>query len=148
MRMRAISFDLMPATLREKGLQSAIQAFVNYTANNSGLQIRFITQKEKITLDDQKTIHIYRIVQEIIHNTIKHANAKELIILLNKEHHDLVLSTKDNGQGFDYQQQLKSSSGLGLKSLMNRIYLLKAEFFIDSKPGKGTTITIQIPDNE
>jgi signal transduction histidine kinase len=147
-RMRAISFDLMPSTLQDKGLQVAIQQFVNFVAHNNPLQVRFITPKENIHIEDQKAIHLYRIVQEIIHNTMKHAKATELTILLTKEKHYLVLSTKDNGMGFDYRQQIKESSGLGLKSLMNRIYLLKAEFSIDSKPGKGTSITIQIPDNE
>jgi signal transduction histidine kinase len=144
-RMRGISFDLMPNTLQAKGLESAITAFSNSISRNNALKIRFVAPKENIALDKQTTIHIYRIVQEIIHNTVKHAKATIMTIVLTNESEYLALSTNDNGIGFDYQQQLKESRGLGLKSMMNRIYLLQAEFSIDSEPGKGTSITIKIP---
>jgi signal transduction histidine kinase len=142
-RMRSISFDLMPLTLQEKGLVKAIQEFAGYV--NTSLQIRFIKPTDPVELNDAQTIHIYRIVQEIIYNAIRHAGASELTMAITKDRNYLVLATNDNGAGFDYQEQLKNSKGLGLKSLMNRIYLLQAEFLIDSKPGKGTSITIRIP---
>lgn len=147
-RMRTIAFDLMPTTLQYKGLVDAIQEFVNYVSRSNTIQIRFTGPDKKLDLDAQTTIHIYRIVQEIIHNTIKHAKARELIIRLKKRSGYLILATKDNGVGFDHKEQLNNSKGLGLKSLMNRVYLLQAEFLIDSKPGKGTSITIRIPQHD
>lgn len=146
-RMRTISFDLMPTTLQDKGLLPAIQEFANYVSRSNTLLIRFTAPRQDLNLDEQTTIHIYRIVQEIIHNTIKHARAKHLTIVIKKEKDYLVLGTNDDGAGFDYKQQLNNGKGLGLKSLVNRIYLLQAEFLMDSKPGKGTSITIRIPQH-
>jgi signal transduction histidine kinase len=147
-RMRTISFDLMPTTLQVKGLLPAIEEFVNYVSRSNALEISFSGPRRELNLDEQTTIHIYRIVQEIIHNTIKHARASKLAIHLKTGKGFLVLATTDNGIGFEHRQQLNNSKGLGLKSLMNRIYLLQAEFLIDREPGKGTSITIRIPQHD
>jgi signal transduction histidine kinase len=144
-QMRSISFDLMPSTLQEKGLKTAVKEFVNYISLNNELKIRLMTDEEKPELSEQKMIHVYRIIQEIIHNTIKHAQATELMITMKKEKAYFVVSTRDKGLGFDYPLKLKANKGLGLKSLQNRVHLLKAEWEIDSKPGKGTAIIIRIP---
>lgn len=145
-RMRTISYDLMPTALKEKGLKISVKEFVNSVSNSSHpLQIRFIAPSEKLDLSEEQTIHTYRIIQEIIHNTIKHAEAKELIITLHPERDHLVLSTKDDGRGFDYKQLIKEGKGLGLKSLQNRANLMHAQFLLESEKGKGTEITIQIP---
>jgi two-component system NarL family sensor kinase len=144
-RMRGISFDLMPSALKEKGLQTAIKEFVNMVSSKSELQIQFSPVEEPLDLSEPVTIHLYRIVQEIIHNTVKHAKAKELRIVLKKQNRALVIAAIDNGTGFDYEQKLKHAKGLGLRSIMNRVHLLNGEFLIDSKPRIGTAITIQIP---
>lgn len=147
-RMRSISFDLMPSTLQEKGLKTAVREFVYFIGSGYELKIRLSMDEEKFELSEQKTIHAYRIIQEIIHNTLKHAQATELSITMKKEKDCLVLMTKDNGVGFDYLPKLKEGKGLGLKSLQNRIHLLQAEWEIDSIPGKGTAITIRIPTTD
>lgn len=146
-RMRGISFDLMPSTLQEKGLQTAVREFVNYMGLSSPLKIRLVLCSAPLNLNDQQTIHLYRIIQEIIHNTIKHAHAQVLTIGLEHQKDYLVLSTMDDGSGFNYKEQLRDHKGLGLRSLLNRVHLLKGEFLIDSKLEKGTAIRIQIPTN-
>jgi two-component system, NarL family, sensor kinase len=144
-RMRAISFDLMPVSLQEKGLIMALQEFVNHISQHSDLNIRLKLYEQTIALSEQRTIHVYRMIQEIIHNTIKHAHASELVIAVKRQNEYLVVESQDNGVGFDHEQKLKESKGLGLKSLLNRVHLLRAEFTVDSQPGKGTAIRIQIP---
>jgi len=67
------------------------------------------------------------------------------MITLHPERDHLVLSTKDDGRGFDYKQLIKEGKGLGLKSLQNRANLMHAQFSLESEKGKGTEITIQIP---
>src|ERR1700694_1273870 len=74
-RMREISFDLMPNSLIRKGLPAAITEFVEYCGRSSELHIHF--GFEPLTLSQQQSINLYRIIQEIIHNTIKHARASE-----------------------------------------------------------------------
>lgn len=79
-RMREISFDLMPTSLTRKGLPAALEEFIEYCSKNNPLKISF--QFTDINLTQAQAINLYRIVQEIIHNTIKHANASELQIEL------------------------------------------------------------------
>jgi len=79
-RMREISFDLMPTSLTRKGLAAALGEFIEYCSKSSLLKIRF--QFTEIRLTQPQAINLYRIVQEIIHNTMKHAEASELIIEL------------------------------------------------------------------
>lgn len=142
-RMREISFDLMPVTLQRKGLSAALQELVSYTSNRNKLRIELSVTP--IKLSETFSIHLYRIVQEIIHNTIKHADASLLQISLQKESKKLILTSKDNGKGFQYEEQLEQGNGFGLRNLLSRTDVIGGEFFIESKEGKGTTYTIEIP---
>lgn len=144
-RMRTISYDLMPATLKDKGLEVCVREFVNHISQRNDLHIRFDPPAQKLKLSEKQTIHTYRIIQEIVHNTIKHAKAKELFISLAKEDGLVVLTSKDDGTGFDLEQQRKDGKGLGLKSLYNRANLMHAEVSVKSGWQKGTGITIKIP---
>lgn len=142
-RMREISFDLMPVTLQRRGLQAALQELVGYWSSRDHLQIEL--RADDITLSEAFSIHLYRIAQEIIHNTIKHAGATHLLLEMKKEKEKLVLKSRDNGQGFNYQKKLEEGYGFGLRNVFNRTDLLQGEIFIDAAEGKGTEYTIKIP---
>jgi signal transduction histidine kinase len=144
-RMRAISFDLMPGSLKAKGLIIAVHEFVNYISKKEDLSIQLNISEEQVLLEEQKVIHVYRIVQEIIQNTLKHAKATQLIIELRKENNMLIVMSKDDGVGFNYNAELKESFGFGLRSLLNRTTLLDGNLDIQSKIGFGTTYIIEIP---
>jgi two-component system, NarL family, sensor kinase len=146
-RMREISFDLMPTSLLERGLITAIHELIGYFSKNDKLKIKLISPEQSIALKEQAAIHIYRIIHEIIHNTIKHAQASELYISLEKQEGTILLSTRDNGIGFDYTEKKKHGSGLGLSSLENRVRLLKGELTVTSKTKQGTAYRIEIPLN-
>lgn len=143
-RMRSISFDLMPASLKDKGLEKAVLEFINYIGSANSLKIRLIPMREPLKLEEAKVVHLYRIIQEIIHNTVKHARASELIIVLKKENNSLVLLSEDNGEGFDNKAGSQQKTGLGLKSMQNRVNLMKGTLDVKSIPGK-TNFMIQIP---
>lgn len=142
-RMREISFDLMPVTLQRKGLTAALQELVSYTSNKNELRIELAAMP--VQLNETYSIHLYRIVQEIIHNTIKHAGASLLQLELKMEAEKLKLSSKDNGKGFHYREKLEQESGFGLRNLLARTDVLGGELFIESKEGEGTIYTIEIP---
>ena len=142
-RMREISFSLMPVTLQRRGLRAALQELVGYWSVRDQLQIEL--RAEEMALSETFSIHLYRIAQEIIHNTIKHAGAAYLLLDLKKEGGKLVLRSRDNGRGFDYQKKLEEGDGFGLRNLFNRTDLLQGELFIDAAEGKGTEYTIEIP---
>ena len=125
-RMREIAFDLMPEALLRKGLVPAISQFINNVSLSNKLQIDF-TSPDHIMLNEQKTINIYRIVKEIIHNTIKHANATCMVLDINIEKGYLIFSATDNGDGFNVQNVTADSTGFGLRSIVNRTELIGGE---------------------
>jgi signal transduction histidine kinase len=84
-------------------------------------------------------------IQEIIHNTLKHAKASELKIELKCSKQTLIILTEDNGRGFDYVRQSVENKGLGLRNLLSRTEVLGGDMYIDSKQNKGTKYTFEIP---
>ena len=147
-RMREISFDLMPTSLTRKGLATALNEFIEYCSKNSLLKINF--QYTDIQLTQPQSINLYRIVQEVIHNTMKHAEASELLIELRQERNKIVLATRDNGKGFNYDERSGEAKGLGLQNLLRRSEIIGGKMFVESKKGKGTTYIFEVPiaDNE
>lgn len=143
-KLREISNNLMPNTLIRKGLQRAIHEFTEHAQQASGLRIQFVSD-QPLDLDQQKEINLYRMVQEIVHNTIKHAGASILIIKMVIEENRLLLMTADNGKGFDYFSKLRDNPGLGLRNLQSRAEVMGAELSCQSEPGKGTMYTFEIP---
>lgn len=143
-KLREISNDLMPNTLLRKGLKNAIVEFVDDCQDAYKLPIKFVCEQD-LQLSQDKEINLYRIVQEITHNTIKHAKASMLIIKISVQGERLYLMTADNGKGFDYFSKINNNSGLGLRNLQSRAEVMGGEFICVSTPEKGTSYTIDIP---
>src|ERR1700756_4634572 len=110
--MRRISHDLLPNTLERKGLIEAVREFIQQVKGKQSVNIQLYLVKE-IRVPKEKEIHIFRMIQEIVHNTIKHAHAKNLQIGFSEEGGHLLCLTKDDGQGFDKEKVLSGSLGLG-----------------------------------
>jgi signal transduction histidine kinase len=142
--MRQISYNLLPNTLERKGLIEAVREFIAQVSNQQSLQIKLFVVKEAVVPKD-KEIHIFRMIQEIIQNTIKHANASNLQIGISSENKHVMILTKDDGQGFDIAKVKSESGGLGLKSLESRCEILNGILSLESEPGKGTNCYIKIP---
>jgi len=142
--MRRISHDLLPSTLERKGLLEAIREFLQQVKNKQSVNIQLYVVKE-ITVPKDKEIHIFRMIQEIVHNTIKHAHASNLQIGFSEEGGHLLCLTKDDGRGFDKEKVLSGSHGLGLRSLESRCEILNGILTLDSMPGGGTNYFIKIP---
>ncbi len=143
-KLREISNNLMPNTLLRKGLKKAMEEFLESSSRLYKMEIKF-TCDDNLQLDQQQEINIYRILQEIFHNTIKHAEATCLIIRMTAENNRLIIVTADNGQGFDYSTKSREVSGLGLRNLQSRAEVLGGEVACSSEPGKGTMYTFEIP---
>jgi signal transduction histidine kinase len=94
-------------------------------------------------LDQHIEINIYRIIQETISNILKHAHATEIILQINRLEDDLLLIVEDNGTGFEIDATERP--GIGLKNIQSRVDTLYGNLHIDSRKGKGTIITIEIP---
>ncbi|HTQ28406.1 MAG TPA: ATP-binding protein [Puia sp.] len=142
--MRQISYDLLPNTLEMKGLTEAVRDFISHVGYRKGINIQLYVVKD-IQVPKEKEIHVFRMIQEIIHNAIKHAEAANLQIGLSVEDNWLLLLAKDDGKGFDVDLEKEKSSGLGLKSLESRCEILSGILSLESQPGYGTNYFVKIP---
>lgn len=145
-KTREISYNLLPNTLVRKGLVKAVQEYISKLQDIHQLHISLHTAGN-IHLSKEQEINVYRIIQEVMHNTIKHAQATELAIELKQQDGTLTLMTADNGKGFDYEGKISESGGLGLFNLQSRTEVLNAKFNYKSTPGEGTQYIFEIPQN-
>lgn len=142
--LRRISYNLLPHTLERKGVIEALREYTGNLQDKNGLHYEFIVADE-VQVAMEKGIHIFRIVQEIIHNTIKHAKAKNLRIKISERKGLLHIKTQDDGIGFDENIVTAESSGLGLKSIKSRIEMLHGKLTLKTALQKGTIYIVEIP---
>lgn len=140
-QLRNIAFDLMPITLLRNGLVPAVREFISHIGERNKLEIEF-DAGDLPELPQKVSIHVYRILQEIIHNTIKHAGASKLKIIVYLGSGRLHIATADNGKGFDSS---RNNGGMGLNNLRNRTEILSGEMYIKTYPLDGTRIFIELP---
>ncbi|MCX2740991.1 sensor histidine kinase [Pontibacter anaerobius] len=146
--VRRISHDLMPVILEKLGLAQALDALRRTFATTGHIELIISYNDKSIRLKPQHELLLYRMVQELLNNTIKHANATQISIDLQFTPAETKLTYKDNGVGFDMvtvQQEQALSGGLGIMSLQSRAALLNGSIAITSRPGSGTTAIITIP---
>ncbi|MDP2385814.1 MAG: sensor histidine kinase [Bacteroidota bacterium] len=138
-----ITFNLMPRTLEEEGLTAALQELTSRVTNSGKVKIILqIYDMGKFILEKQSQFNIYRIIQEAVNNILKHAEASEINIQLIGQDNHITIMIEDDGKGFDIGAQ---KSGRGLKNIVTRSLWLNGNINIDSTPGRGTTITTEIP---
>lgn len=141
--IRNISHSLMPRVIAEMSLTNAIESLIADLSDAVSLEISFLSNFD-MELDKKRKITIYRIVQELMNNTIKHAQANNLIIQLIQYADAVCLMLEDDGVGFDLQQVKDNKSCFGLQSIESRINAVGGVFEIDSNPGRGTNVIISI----
>jgi signal transduction histidine kinase len=142
--VRNISHNMMPSVLLQYGLVVAIEDFTSKINNSNLLKINFShTGFENKKLISSLEIVLYRVVQELVNNAIKHAQASKMDIQLLLFDQELTLMLEDNGKGFDYEQTVLSKNGIGLKNIISRINYINGMINFDSSKGNGTTITIE-----
>lgn len=144
-KIRTIASDFLPGTIQQKWLVAALREFVQTVKKEQSVSQILLDAEELPELSEYKTINLYRIVQEIVYNTIKHARATTLLINLRHDGKRILLTTQDNGIGFNYRQELERQKGIGLHNMANRILLLNGVVDVLSEEGKGTLYMIQVP---
>ena len=142
-RIRNICGELMPLVLTRKGLFTAINELIEEFRSLVPIKIEFTYTP--VMLEHSIQIHIYRMVQELITNAIKHSAATTMHINIKPENEILLIHVTDDGKGFDTQKMFVNSSGLGLKNILGRAHALKGNIFLESAQAKGTTYKIEIP---
>jgi len=138
--LRKSAHNLMPDMLLEEGLTEAVHYFLGGIRQASGIEIEFQQYGQAQHISPEYALMIYRIIQELAQNTIKHAHATLLLIQLNYSEHILTLTVEDNGVGFHAEEK---TAGIGLKNIRSRVLSLYGNMEINSKPGVGTTVYIE-----
>jgi len=142
-RIRDICNQLMPQALIRKGLIMAINEFIGELDNKTPIQMSF--KYEDVAIPADAEIHLYRMIQEIINNAIKHSGASKLDIKLFSDNNKLIVTINDNGKGFSTEQVKADNRGLGLKNILSRIDILEGELYLTSDSTNGTSYTIELP---
>jgi signal transduction histidine kinase len=96
-------------------------------------------------METNTALHLFRMIQEMITNTIKHGRASLCAIRVSEEPQQLVVQVRDDGVGFNFQKLARSSLGFGLQNILSRAEILHARIFIDAKPAAGVCYTVELP---
>ncbi|MGK6341131.1 ATP-binding protein [Chryseobacterium sp. DT-3] len=141
--LRRVAHNLMPDLLIKYGLEAAIQEFATRMPNSAlDIHTEFINYSNSISEDKQ--LILYRIIQELVNNAIKHADTSEIIIQISEEENVLHLTVEDNGKGFD-PASLDVRKTAGFHNIESRVQFLKGTMNITSELNIGTSIELQIP---
>lgn len=142
--IRKISHALMPSALERLGLIDALEQFCTQVQHSSNIEIDFQYYNLEARLPQRLELLTYRIVQELLNNILKYAEAKEVIVQLSKNENTISMTVEDDGKGFDVAT-IKNKDGIGLNSMQKRVELLGGKMDIDAAPGKGTSVHIELP---
>jgi signal transduction histidine kinase len=147
--VREITHALRPYQLDRLGLAQTIRATVSRAAENSPILFASHVDEVDRVFDKEAEIHVYRLVQEGVNNIVKHSAATEAAVVVKKVFSAVSLSIRDNGKGFDAAAMEHFVSpedvGHGLNGIKERVRILGGTLVIDSRPGQGTSLSIEIP---
>jgi signal transduction histidine kinase len=146
--MRRLSQDLRPAALDRLGLLPALEWLASDVAQYSGIETRVKVVGTERRLAKEVELVLFRIIQEALKNVWRHSQATQAEVVLEFGEKRLKIAVIDNGKGFDLPRtigDLARYCKLGLAGMQERAQLLGATLTVDSQPGKGSTVTIEVP---
>ena len=149
--LRSLSKGLHAGQIRSFNIRQAIDEEVQRITRTGAFTISVTSEGDEHTIGDDKQLILFRIIQECLNNCLKHARATSVNIGFNWFPHQLRVRVRDDGQGFDAEKTLRLSNiggsdiGLGLQNILNRARVTGGSGDIRSRPGEGTTVTVQIP---
>lgn len=144
--VRKISQNMMPGLLTRMGLYEAVEDLMETVNETEGIEAVFSFTGEKERLPENKEIMLYRIIQELVNNTLKHAGARSVSLRMDRQADQLLILYVDDGRGFDPASLVEDEkAGLGLRSIRSRVGFLNGTMTLDSKPGEGTHYSLSIP---
>lgn len=149
--LRDLSRSLNTDYVEELGFVHSVEYELEILQKTGTIETELVIEGKIIKLDKHKELILFRIVQESIHNIIKHAEAKKISASILFTADTIQIQIKDNGKGFDLaplNDTGNQSFGLGLRNMNNRATLIGAKFSVDSIIGNGTTVYLQLPVNE
>lgn len=146
-RMHTFARALRSAALDDLGLLPALRSYLKDYAERTGLLVRFERSAKDPPLKAEQKTALFRIAQESLANVAKHAQATEVVVTLGFAKDKIQLRIKDNGKGFAVKQRQAAveKNRLGLLGMKERVRLVNGHCFVQSAPGCGTTVMVEIP---
>ena len=141
--VRSVSHSMMPNALLKSGLALAVREFLNRISHTDNLKIELDINGLNERLESTMETVLFRVLQELVNNIIKHSQATVVNIQIIRHNDELTLMIEDNGIGFDLNKVMEK--GIGLKNIQSRIEYLNGNVNFDSRPEKGTTVSIEVP---
>lgn len=141
--MRRVAHSMMPETLVRFGLIDALSDFCEGISESGKLKVTMQSFGFENRLDSQVEVVLYRVVQELLNNVLKYADASEAQVQLTWVENNVSVTVEDNGKGFDVKN-LEQNKGAGLRNVQARVDYLNGTLDIQSKPGEGTSVLIEI----
>lgn len=142
--VRRIAAELRPGVLDDLGLVAAIEWQIEQFQSRSGLKCHLTNNAKEIELDREKATAVFRILQEILTNVLRHAGATNVYVKLGRTKHYFEVEVKDDGRGITESQRLNSRS-LGLLGMKERALLVGGDVRVTGKEGAGTTVVVRVP---
>lgn len=140
--LRALSHNLNTNSIKEKGFIEAVKQVLSQFENTGKFKTS-LEEEAQFEINDDQGIILFRIIQELLNNIVKHARASQIIIRIRRENDQFSISVIDNGCGFNTENILsKSGGGIGLQNISDRAKVIGAKISLFSQPQKGTTISI------
>lgn len=143
-RFSGIARNLTPRILTRKGLNVALHDFFEQYREVTTIQFTYIYSISTI-IEPSISLHIYRMIQEVVHNAVKHSHATEIKVILLERGKKIYIQCKDNGIGMNINDKVAQGEGLGLSSLKSRAEMLGGTISFSAKPNKGTEYFFEIP---
>ncbi len=138
---RRIAHDLLPPSLEKFGLAAALEELCDQVQSSKKFQLNETFNYTEETLPKDHELHLFRIVQELINNTVKYANAKTVSVSLHSTQNAVHLHYQDDGNGFELSQG-KMAKGLGISGIENRAAILGATTTFQSQPQSGMSLDL------
>ena len=142
--VRQMAWQLRPSTLDDLGLVSAMQRYIDDYQERFGIQVDFITRDVDGRLPVEMETVIYRVIQEALTNVVRHAQASSASVIIDRRVGTLRIIVEDNGIGFVLADR-QSGKSLGLQGIRERAALFNGTLTIETEPGQGTSLFIEIP---
>jgi two-component system sensor histidine kinase DegS len=143
-KVRDFIFELRPMMLDDLGLAPTLNRYVEALKSQTNIDIRFNTSGMEERLESYIEVMIFRSVQELLGNVIRHSQATQVKVQMDAASGEVKVSVDDNGKGFNVET-LSETTGMGLKVIKDRVDMIGGEMDIDSVPGQGTRVSFSMP---
>lgn len=147
--VRRVTFNLKPTVLGDYGLQAGLKVYIQEMGKLTDVVLAYETHGQLERLPQKIENNAFRIIQEAVNNAIKYADATRITVSLDRNEDEFVITVRDDGQGFDMrlieERSTNIESGRGFFNMYERTEYINGKLMIDSQPGKGTTVSLQVP---